>query len=59
MTSPVAGSVPAGIAGRLWRWFDRVILSLGREMRLEFLPPLMVYVAYGISGVTESPAPST
>ncbi len=34
------------------RWIDRNILSLGREMRLSYLPPLMVYVAYGISGLT-------
>ena len=34
------------------RWVDVNILSLGREMRLSYLPPLMVYVAYGISGLT-------
>ena len=33
-------------------WIDRYILELGREMRLSFLPPLMVYMAYGISGLT-------
>jgi MFS family permease len=33
-------------------WIDRNILSLGRELRLSYLPPLMVYVAYGISGLT-------
>ena len=37
---------------RLFNWIDRNILSLGREMRLSYLPPLMVYVAYGISGLT-------
>ena len=37
---------------QLYRWVDRNILSLGREMRLSYLPPLMVYVAYGISGLT-------
>ncbi len=36
----------------LARWIDRNILSLGREMRLSYLPPLMVYMAYGISGLT-------
>jgi len=36
----------------LLRWIDANILSLGREMRLSYLPPLMVYVAYGISGLT-------
>ncbi len=34
------------------RWFDRNILELGREMRLAYLPPLMVYCAYGISMLT-------
>jgi hypothetical protein len=37
---------------RLYRWFDRNVLELGRELRLSFLPPLMVYAAYGISGLT-------
>ena len=37
---------------RFARWIDRNILSLGREMRLSYLPPLMVYMAYGISGLT-------
>ena len=36
----------------LYQWIDRNVLSLGREMRLSYLPPLMVYVAYGISGLT-------
>ncbi|MDA8124998.1 MAG: hypothetical protein M0009_07420 [Deltaproteobacteria bacterium] len=34
------------------RWIDRNILELGREMRLSYLPPLMVYMAAGISGLT-------
>jgi len=37
---------------RLIAWIDGNILSLGREMRLSYLPPLMVYMAYGISGLT-------
>ena len=37
---------------RLAQWIDHNILSLGREMRLSYLPPLMVYMAYGISGLT-------
>src|SRR5215831_12940417 len=36
----------------VYQWIDRNIFSLGREMRLSYLPPLMVYVAYGISGLT-------
>ncbi|SEF39381.1 hypothetical protein [Nitrosomonas ureae] len=34
------------------QWFSVNILALGREMRLSYLPPLMVYVAAGISGLT-------
>jgi hypothetical protein len=36
----------------VWRWFDRNFLELGRDMRLSYLPPLMVYMAAGISGLT-------
>ena len=36
-----------------YRWFDRNILELGRELRLSYLPPLMVYMAAGISGLTD------
>ncbi len=34
------------------RWIDDNVLELGREMRLSFLPPLMVYMAAGVSGLT-------
>jgi hypothetical protein len=37
---------------RACRWFDRTILELGREFRISYLPPLMVYLAYGVSGLT-------
>ena len=40
------------LSNALFRWFDRNILELGREMRLSYLPPLMVYVAAGVSGLT-------
>lgn len=36
----------------MMRWFDAVVLDLGRQMRWSFLPPLMVYFAYGASGIT-------
>lgn len=36
----------------IYHWIDRNILELGREMRLSYLPPLMVYVAAGVSGLT-------
>ena len=35
-----------------YRWIDRNILELGREVRLSYLPPLMVYIGAGISGLT-------
>ena len=41
----------AAVSG-LWGWVDVNILDLGRQMRLSYLPPLMVYMAAGISGLT-------
>ena len=41
-----------GLLVAAYRWFDATILGLGREMRLSYLPPLMVYTAAGISGLT-------
>ncbi|MHB9096502.1 MAG: MFS transporter [Syntrophales bacterium] len=35
-----------------YRWIDDNILELGRELRLSYLPPLMVYMAAGVSGLT-------
>jgi hypothetical protein len=60
MTDPIStGAARGAPAGRsvgflaaLGRWVDRNFLELGREMRLSYLPPLMVYVAAGISGLT-------
>ena len=34
------------------RPLDVVVLDLGRQFRLSYLPPLMVYLAAGISGLT-------
>ena len=36
----------------LWRWFDNTFLDLGRQFRWSYLPPLMVYLAAGVSGLT-------
>ncbi|MEL0130813.1 MAG: hypothetical protein VW880_05320, partial [Betaproteobacteria bacterium] len=38
---------------KIWTWFDQNVLGLAREFRLSFLPPLMVYVAAGISPLTQ------
>jgi len=51
VTDGQATSSPAPLAAA-WGWIDRNFLSLGREVRLTFLPPLMIYVAYGIQGLT-------
>ena len=37
---------------KIYHWFDRTILELGREFQWTYLPPLMVYLAAGISGLT-------
>jgi MFS family permease len=37
---------------KIFHWIDINILALGREMRFSYLPPLMVYMAAGISGLT-------
>jgi hypothetical protein len=51
-TPPAQKRDPAAWLNLLWHWLDRNILELGREMRLSYLPPLMVYAAAGISGLT-------
>ena len=33
-------------------WIDAVVFDLGRQLRWSFLPPLMVYFAYGFTGLT-------
>ena len=36
-----------------WRnWLDRNVYDLARQMRLSYVPPLMVYLAAGVSGLT-------
>ncbi len=46
------GGRQGGFIAGLGQWLDRNILELGRELRLSYLPPLMIYVAYGIQGLT-------
>ena len=52
MSKTIDGTQTAGRSTAWWRWFDENILELGREMRLSYLPPLMVYMAAGVSGLT-------
>ncbi|MGD7034433.1 membrane protein [Methylotuvimicrobium buryatense] len=38
---------------RQWQnWLDRNVYDLARQMRLSYVPPLMVYLAAGVSGLT-------
>ncbi|GAA6199006.1 hypothetical protein [Aquicoccus sp. SU-CL01552] len=41
-----------GHLGALRGWIDAVVFDLARQLRWSFLPPLMVYFAYGASGIT-------
>jgi BT1 family len=40
------------LAKALQRWFEETFVDLGRQLHWSFLPPLMVYLAAGISGLT-------
>lgn len=37
---------------RMQNWLDRNVYDLARQMRLSYLPPMMVYLAAGVSGLT-------
>jgi len=37
---------------KIHEWLDNNLYELGRELRWSYLPPLMVYMAAGISGLT-------
>ncbi len=39
-------------AAVLWRWFDATVIDLARQLRWSYLPPLLVYLAAGVSGLT-------
>lgn len=40
------------MGGAIRGWIDAVVWDLGRQLRWSFLPPLMVYFAYGFTGLT-------
>ena len=57
MKDPVTDQTPAppgraAAHAAAWRWFSTRLSRLRGEMRLSYLPPLMVYMAAGISGLT-------
>jgi hypothetical protein len=37
---------------KLWKWLTVDFLGIFKEMRLSYIPPLMVYLAAGVSGFT-------
>jgi hypothetical protein len=43
---------PPGWPRRVWRWLAVDFFGIAREMRTDYLPPLMVYLAAGVSGFT-------
>ncbi len=49
---PKVLTLTARSGSRLWNWINDDLLSLFREMRWSYLPPLMVYFAAGVSGFT-------
>jgi hypothetical protein len=51
MRSSTDSARPGLLAG-LWHWFDSSCMDLARQVRLSYLPPLMVYTAAGVSGLT-------
>jgi len=36
----------------VWRWIDDTFVDLGRQFRWSYLPPLMIYLAAGVQGLT-------
>jgi hypothetical protein len=44
--------LPTGFLHSLQNWLDRNVYDLARQMRLSYVPPLMVYLAAGVSGLT-------
>ena len=36
----------------VWRWIDATFFDLGRQFRWSYLPPLMIYLAAGVQGLT-------
>ena len=45
-------STPSSAPARLWEWVDQNVVGVVRQVRVDYLPPLMVYAAAGISGLT-------
>ena len=37
---------------KFYAFIDSTFIDLGRQFKLSYLPPLMIYVAAGVSGLT-------
>ena len=46
------GDYPRPAYGVFRQWIEDVFIDLGRQFRWSYLPPLMVYLAAGVSGMT-------
>ncbi len=51
-TGGTVGAVLKAAAGGVGSWFNVTFVDLGRQLRWSYLPPLMVYLAAGISSLT-------
>lgn len=47
-----SGITLRGVSASLRVWFSDTFIDLGRQFRWSYLPPLMVYLAAGVSGLT-------
>jgi hypothetical protein len=52
MQDPAVKTMSPSRLKRIWKWFVQDFLGIFREMRMSYLPPLMVYFAAGVSGFT-------
>ncbi len=52
MNQQTSDSSRSGLGRRIWRWLSRDFFGIFAEMRLSYVPPLMVYFAAGVSGFT-------
>jgi len=48
----MSGQSGSAVIKRLAGWVDVLVVDLGRQFRWSYLPPLMVYLAAGMSGLT-------
>ena len=42
----------SSVLAQTWGWVERNIVGVVRQVRVDYMPPLMVYAAAGISGLT-------